>query len=80
MAGARLRGLEGNRLLETVAAQNCRAGAGSMEDGCALADGPGAHRAPDGERGEPLPAPLVTAAGTSTTGTFLAILQTSLGH
>lgn len=80
MAGAWLRGQEGNRLLETVAAQKCRAGAGSVEDGSALADGPRAHRAPDGERGEALPATLVTAAGTSTTGTFLAVLQTSLGH
>ena len=47
-----------------------------MEDGNALADGPRAHKprrawgACHGERGEALPASLMTVAGTSTTGTF----------
>lgn len=51
-----------------------------MEDSSALTDGLRAHMPPDGQRGEALPAPLVTEAGTSATGTFLAVLHVSLGH
>lgn len=51
--GAWLRGQEGNKLLETVAAQKCRAGAGSVEDSSALAGGLRAHRPETASVGRP---------------------------